>query len=116
MIEEKRPRPKVSRRQHKKNLEKKKNRRFLIFMALIVLIALLIFFYTQYKQREVLGALEKENNEAKEEIKRLEEEINILQEDLDRVNTDEFIENYAREKLNMIKEDEMIIVDPEKEE
>lgn len=104
----------------KRALERKRirqrNTRFAIFVGSILLIALIVFAVNFVKQGKVIKDYEAKNAEKDTQIQELQEEIDKISDDLQQVNSDEFIEKYAREKLGMIKEDELIVVDPEKGE
>ena len=76
---------------------------FIIFMIILIPIA-----YNMIKQREKLDALQGKLEEQKQAKEKLEQSISALQDELDKVNTDEFIERYAHEKLGMVKPNEVM--------
>ena len=93
-----------------------KNIKFFIFISIILIFFFILFFIDFFKQEKLIDEFLEENKSKTEEIQVLKKEIEDLKEDLDRVNSDEFIEKNARERLGMIKKDELIIVDPEDNE
>lgn len=80
--------------------------------SLIIMLGLMIYFgYKVVEQEKILYA---KRNEMKVMNSKIEEEQTInkeLQKQKELINSDEYIEKMAREKLGMIKSDEKVFVD-----
>lgn len=85
------------------------------FLKKIITICFIIYFiYTFISQQKTLNAYAKEEENYNKEIAASEEERNELQTIKDNVNSNEYIEQIAREKLGMYYPNERVYVDIEK--
>lgn len=88
----------------------KKRRSFLgrhsISIGILVIVAIFSVASTLSKQ-ELYNELKQQGDTYIAEIDELERELRQYQEDLERVETLEFVEEYAREKLKMVSPDEI---------
>lgn len=87
----------------------KKRRKFLLLFFIAFIIS--YFGYTLFQQQREIIALEKQKSAFQEEIQRAENELERLNEIIELGESDEYIEKMAREQLNMVKQDEIIIKD-----
>lgn len=94
----------------KRALRKKQSRRKLIVMVVIIALAV-ILAVTIFDILRLQG----EKHRAEERQKELKTEQQLLEEELDNVNTDENIEDKAREKLKLVKPNETIYIPEESE-
>lgn len=77
-------------------------------IAIGILIAVAIFSVTStIMKQDLYVKLDKKGDEYMAEIESLERTLNQYQEELDRVETLEFVEEYARETLKMVSPDEI---------
>lgn len=106
-----------NKRNHRERArQKKKNTRgfyFIIFLGLVIMLPLIVLTSRQGKQ---LAELEKRAQELEQEKKALTEQLKKQEEMYNNLNTDEFIEKYAREKLGLVKPNELIYVKPDDED
>lgn len=81
-----------------------------IFVGVMAVLALLIFTTAAnlLEQSRKIDDLEAQLKEQQTDKERLETSIAQLENELNTVNTDEFIERYAHEKLGMVKPNEII--------
>ncbi|MBI9014011.1 MAG: cell division protein FtsL [Clostridiales bacterium] len=88
----------------------KKRRSFLrrhsISIGILVIVAIFSVASTLNKQ-ELYNELKQQGETYITEIDKLERELKQYQEDLERVETLEFVEEYAREKLKMVSPNEI---------
>ncbi|AGC67287.1 putative septum formation initiator family protein [Thermoclostridium stercorarium subsp. stercorarium DSM 8532] len=84
-----------------------------ISMILLVLMsALLVYFVITFvKQQEEMNMIQNEMKTLQYKIEKEKETQEELLKQQDMIETDEFIEKIAREKLGMVKEGERIYVD-----
>ena len=87
--------------------ENKKSRRKVLLIAVLVLIVLAALFGRNTYQ---IVQLSKEKKAQEQKLEELEESINRLNEELNRVTSDEYIEQQAREQLKMIYPGETLYV------
>lgn len=83
----------------------------------IVLIALAIAFYLVYTfhtQEIQLNKLEQEIIELEKEKKEKEQMIKEIKDEIQNINSPQYIEKYAREELKMVRENEKVYVDVNK--
>lgn len=101
----------MERKTYKKEIRKRKesNRRFVSFIVVLVIISSLYFTYTFVKQIGNYNRINNELNTLVSEKDSLEEEIKELKNTYKEVDTPEFVEKMAREKLGMVKSDEYIV-------
>ncbi len=76
-----------------------------VILFVLVIIPIFIAMFTLIGK---LNNVNKELETQKTEKQRLEASIESLKSELEKVNTDEFIERYAHEKLGMIKQNEIV--------
>lgn len=81
----------------------------LIILALVVYIGIIFI-----KQQSAIKELEEEKLQKQHEIERLNSEIMNIEEKLKYTDSLEYIEKMAREELKMVKPDEIIIIDTNK--
>lgn len=89
-----------------------KNRK--IYKRLFVLAFIIYFVYTLIMQQMTLNSYAKEQAKYNEDIEVAESEQNELQEMKNNINSDEYIEQIAREKLGMYYPNERVYIDVEK--
>ena len=87
---------------------RRNNKRFFTIFSISLLLLLLTFTTTFLKQKRKIQEYRVKNEEISNKIKDLTSEIENLNKDLKAVNSDEFIEKYAREKLGMVKKTDLI--------
>lgn len=76
---------------------------------LIIIAIIAIFAFNYVKQSITLNRIEKEIIENQNELENLKSKNNELESDLKKVDTDEYIEKLARERLGMIKDGEKVV-------
>ena len=81
---------------------------------MFVLAFIIYFVYTLIMQQKTLNSYATEQDKYNEDIEVAEEEQNELQEMKDNINSDEYIEQIAREKLGMYYPNERVYIDVEK--
>lgn len=81
-----------------------------IIILVLVMLFLLYFGVQVIQQNQHMKALEKERLEYEQEIEALNLKIIDLKDKIDNKNSDEYIEKMAREKLKMVKPDEIIYI------
>ena len=89
-----------------------KNRK--TYKKLFVLAFIIYFVYTLIMQQKTLNSYATEQDKYNEDIEVAEEEQNKLQEMKNNINSDEYIEQIAREKLGMYYPNERVYIDVEK--
>lgn len=78
----------------------------------LVFFALGGFFVFSFIDQEIkMNKIEKEISTKKEELQDLKRQNKVLEEKMKIVNTDEYIETLARERLDMVKPGEEIVKD-----
>lgn len=82
-----------------------------ILVSLIILLLFVLFFKQFKKQIVTIGRQEKEKTYYSNEIKRLEKENKQLKQKAEKINSDEYIEEMARKKLNMYYKNERVYID-----
>ena len=90
---------------------KEKRRKFGIIKALILIVALvLVAFFT----KSIINIISLSNEKAEVEAKHeeLTKEVEDLNQELENVNTDEYIEMLARRKLKLVKKKERLYILP----
>ncbi|MTI71261.1 MAG: septum formation initiator family protein [Firmicutes bacterium] len=91
--------------------KKKFKLRYVLFLALIIYLGTVFI-----KQEMTINSLEKKNETKQKEVKELNGEISEIEKQLEKVNSLEFIEKVAREELKMVKPNEIIYIDKNKED
>lgn len=76
---------------------------------LIVIAIIAIFAFNYVKQSVTINRIEKEIMDNQNELEDLKSKNNELESDLKKVDTDEYIEKLARERLGMIKDGEKVV-------
>ncbi len=92
----------------RKSRKKLRIRHFLILAAIVYLGIVFI------NQQKIIKALENEKVQKQEKIEQLNSEIKDIEEKLKYTDSLEYIEKMAREELKMIKADEIIYIDKNK--
>lgn len=85
---------------------KKRPKVLIIFMSIF----LLYFGYTMVTQQIKLLELSKEKKAYEEQIEKRKMEIDSLKKQLEEVQSPSYIEKIAREKLKMVRPDEIIFI------
>ena len=83
-------------------------RRSILFISILFII---YFLHLLYNQNKVKADLEKDINTYTQEIDELNADIKILEKDYERKDSLEYIEKIAREKLGMVKANELVVID-----
>ena len=83
---------------------------------IFVVLTILSMGYGVVDQVIKVREYKKEISELKTQIQKADEDIKELERNKKHINKDEYIEKIAREKLNMVKPDEIIYVDINKKE
>ncbi|MTI68051.1 MAG: septum formation initiator family protein [Firmicutes bacterium] len=91
--------------------KKKFKLRYVLFLALIIYLGTVFI-----KQEMTINSLEKKNTKKQQEVKELNKEISDIEKQLEKVNSLEFIEKIARKELKMVKPNEIIYIDKNKED
>lgn len=76
---------------------------------LIVIAIIAIFAFNYVKQSVTINRIKKEIINNQNELEDLKSKNNELESDLKKVDTDEYIEKLARERLGMIKDGEKVV-------
>jgi len=93
------------------NIRLKKKRihfSFFIFLAILVYSVVVIL-----NQSQVIKEQEERQAELVREMESLQAEINSLENELEYIGSDEYIEQMARERLGWVKEDEILFTEAE---
>lgn len=85
-----------------------------LLKKVLVLIFIIYFIYTVMAQQKTLNAYAQEKDRCNDDIEIAQEEQQELQEMKDNINSDEYIEQIAREKLDMYYPNERVYIDIEK--
>ena len=81
---------------------------------ILVLVFIIYFVYTVIAQQKTLNTYAQEKDKCNEDIEVAQEEQQELQEMKENINSDEYIEQIAREKLGMYYPNERVYIDIEK--
>lgn len=92
----------------------KNNKRGKLFKKIFIILFILYFIYTLISQQETLNAYAKEEDRYNKYIEIAEEEQKELKSTKENINSNEYIEHVAREKLGMYYPNERVYVDIEK--
>lgn len=79
-------------------------------MGILSIVALYVVI-TFYQQQQEMKQLSQQEEAYLQQIERIQEDIDALQQQLDKSDDDEYIERIARQQLKMIGSDEMLIID-----
>ena len=85
-----------------------------LFKKLIIVLFIIYLVYTLLSQQKTLNTYAQEEDRYNQYIEVAEEEQKQLQEMKDNINSDEYIEQIAREKLGMYYPNERVYIDIEK--
>ena len=92
-----------------------KNNKVKNFLKKVLVIAFIIYFiYTIISQQRTLNSYAQEKEQYNEQIETAQEEQEELQNMKDNINSNEYIEEIAREKLGMYYPNERVYIDVEK--
>ena len=92
-----------------------KNNKVKDFFKKVLVIAFIIYFiYTIISQQRTLNSYAQEKEQYNEQIETAQEEQEELQNMKDNINSNEYIEEIAREKLGMYYPNERVYIDIEK--
>lgn len=91
-----------------KNIKRKN-----IFKKLLIIAFLIYFIYTIISQQRTLNSYATIKDSYNDDIEMAQEENQELQEMKDNINSDEYIEQIAREKLDMYYPNERVYIDVE---
>ena len=85
-----------------------------LLKKILVLMFIIYFLYTIIAQQKTLNSYAQEKEKYNDNIETAQEEQNELNEMKENINTDEYIEQIAREKLGMYYPNERVYIDIEK--
>ena len=85
-----------------------------LLKRVLILIFIIYFIYTIISQQKTLNAYAKEKEKINEQIDVAEETQTELMKMKENINSDEYIEQIAREKLEMYYPNERVYIDIEK--
>lgn len=91
----------------------KNDKRKKILKRLLVIAFLIYFIYTLISQQKILNSYASIRSSYNNEIEAAEEENQELKDMKDNINSDEYIEQIAREKLDMYYPNERVYIDVE---
>lgn len=81
-------------------------------LGLVLLFVIFIYFaYTAVGQQKIIYMKEMELKKVQSKIDEEKKENEILKKEKDQLDSDEFVEKTAREKLGMVKKGERVFVD-----
>lgn len=99
------------RKNKEKECENVKGKKFLLFVAALLLVALIgVVVYKMLHQTERQSGINEEISNLQKQINRLEGENQDLNELISYLKTDDFKEKEAKDKLNLIKEGEQMVL------
>ena len=93
-------------------MKKKKNNNLL--KKILILIFIIYFIYTLIAQQKTLNSYAREKDKYNDQIEVAEDEQQELENMKDSINSEEYIEQIAREKLDMYYPNERVYIDIEK--
>lgn len=85
-----------------------------LLKKILVLMLIIYFLYTIIAQQKTLNSYAQEKEKYNDNIETAQEEQNELNEMKENINSDEYIEQIAREKLGMYYPNERVYIDIEK--
>lgn len=86
-------------------------KRRLNYKNLIILVLVVFFAFNYIRQEKAMNRIAKEVAQKEAELKELKLKTERLQDEVDKSNSDEYLEALARERLKMIKPGEKIVND-----
>lgn len=90
--------------------KKRKNTSKTIWMG-ILLILVFYVLSTLYQQQQELKHLKQQEMSSLQEIEKIQQDIDILNQQLEVSNDDQYIEKIARQQLKMIGSNEIMVID-----
>lgn len=78
---------------------------------LVITVVLISVVYTLVNQQITMHRIKNDISDAKAEVEKLNEENSKLEEDLEMSQSDAYIETIAREKGNLVKKDEIPVIE-----
>lgn len=78
---------------------------------IVIVFLLAIFCFSVVRQENAIKKLSKQVSERQNKLEALEKENELLQQKVDSINTDEFAEKLARERLGLVKDGEKVVND-----
>lgn len=78
---------------------------------LVITVALISVVYTLVNQQITMRRIKSDISDAKAEVEKLNKENSKLEEDLEMSQSDAYIETIAREKGNLVKKDEIPVIE-----
>ncbi len=82
-----------------------------VFIRLLLFLITVYILYTFVSQKKMLNSYAAEKNEYQNQIEEAKKEQNELSEELQNLNSTEYIEGVARDKLDMYLPNEKVFVD-----
>ena len=92
-----------------------KNNKIIKLLKKLLIIAFIVYFvYTIISQQRTLNSYSQQKAEVNTDIEEAQDENNELKDMQDNINSDEYIEQIARERLGMYYPNERVYIDVEK--
>lgn len=76
---------------------------------IVIVFLLVIFCFSVVRQQNAIKKLDRQVAEKQQELEKLKDENELLQQKVDSINTDEFAEKLARERLGLVKDGEKVV-------
>ena len=96
----------------KNNNDKNKDKDHSMTVIIVFIILIIGYFCLSiYNQQKDIEYLKGTNREIQDEMKEKEEILKQVQNELKTVDSDEFVEKQAREKLKMVRSNEKVFID-----
>ena len=90
---------------------KKRKNKSKIIGTLILLVLGLYVVGTLYQQQQEMKALKQKEILSLQKIEEMQQDIDMLKEQLETSNEDQYIERIARQQLKMVDSDEFVVID-----
>lgn len=91
--------------------KKKRKNKSKIIGTLILLVLGLYVVGTLYQQQQEMKALKQKEILSLQKIEEMQQDIDMLKEQLETSNEDQYIERIARQQLKMVDSDEIVVID-----
>ena len=91
--------------------KKKRKNKSKIIGTLILLVLGLYVVGTLYQQQQEMKALKQKEILSLQKIEEMQQDIDMLKEQLETSNEDQYIERIARQQLKMVDSDEFVVID-----
>lgn len=91
-----------------KRIKKRSRPTMLTWFILFFTVFFIYFAYTFIEQSSTISSLNQKTQEAEKKLSQLEDEKRKLENELEKVNDLDYIEKIAREKLKMVKPNDII--------